>query len=141
MLAGLHQSYGNVQFELGDLGSAVRQYEQASAINERLAAEFPDVWRYAVDACSDHITCTKHLETLGEVDAARTHVYEAMEIAAKLARDYPDVPRVKVAWLHAQLIKPLRDLGDLDAARAHDERASAFYDELRTFRATPVRTK
>ncbi len=89
-LAASHNNLGLVLGEQGDLPSAQQHYEQASALQERLVEDFPDVPLYQQGLSRSHKYLGALFARLGEDNAARREFETALAMRESLAEGSPD---------------------------------------------------
>jgi tetratricopeptide (TPR) repeat protein len=91
-LAAAAFDLGYLTDEIGDKPDAIRAYDAAREIFERLARDHPAVTAYAQDLARTHNNLGNLLATTGDPAGARRAYEAAREIFERLARDHPEMP-------------------------------------------------
>jgi serine/threonine protein kinase/Flp pilus assembly protein TadD len=95
-LAGSHHNLGLLLAGLGKRAEAEKEYRQALALYEKLAADFPAVPEYRHDLASSHNNLGALLAGLGKRAEAEKEYRQALALYEKLAADFPAVPQHQI---------------------------------------------
>jgi tetratricopeptide (TPR) repeat protein/tRNA A-37 threonylcarbamoyl transferase component Bud32 len=127
-----HIGVGLLWARLGRTEEARTELEQAKAIHEKLAAEFPTAHGYREALASSHHDLGIVLEKLGRWAEAESHFGKALGLREKLAAEFPNAPvlRDKLAHSHSSLGGILGRLGRSVEAERHHRQALALKEKL-----------
>ena len=92
LLAKSHHSIGRVLEDTGKPAEALRAYERARDIHERLARDNPSVTRSQSDLARSHGNIGVLLNDTGRPAEALAAYERARDISERLAREHPDSP-------------------------------------------------
>jgi serine/threonine protein kinase/tetratricopeptide (TPR) repeat protein len=118
--------------QLGERDAAISGYREATALLDKLAAEFPAVPEYRRQLAASHTNVGNLLDELGRRAEAESAYRQALTIQDKLAADFPAVPlyRQKLALTYTNLGLMLRNLGRYAEAEEAYRHALSLQDKL-----------
>jgi tetratricopeptide (TPR) repeat protein/tRNA A-37 threonylcarbamoyl transferase component Bud32 len=127
-----HHRVGWLWNRLGRTEEAMKEDEQALAIREKLAADFPKVPDYRRDLSRSHNNLGIALKPLGRHAEAEDHWRKALDIQEKLAAEFPTVPDyfVRLAMSHHNLGTLLPEVGRGSEAEKEFDQAIAIHEKL-----------
>jgi hypothetical protein len=110
---------GSMRYQLGELKEAEADYEQAVALRERLAVEFPARPEFRHDLAGSHTSRGLLLKETGRLKEAEAEHVLALALHRQLAADFPSRPdhRNDLAGTCVNLALVHLEQGDLAAAR------------------------
>jgi serine/threonine protein kinase/tetratricopeptide (TPR) repeat protein len=131
-LASAAFDLGNITNEIGDKRDAIRAYDSAREIQERLAREHPTVTAYGQELAMTYDNLGLLLRETGDPAGSRREHEAAREIFERLAREHPTVTAYaqELALTHNNVGFLLRDTGDLAGARRSMEAAREIQERL-----------
>jgi tetratricopeptide (TPR) repeat protein len=131
-LATSHYSIGNLLSATGEPSKALVAYEQALAIQERLAREHPTVTEFQRALAASHYNISNLLVETGKPSEAMTAYEQARDIRLRLARDHPTVTQFQrdLASSHSNIGSLLRETGKLSEALAAHKQARDIHQRL-----------
>jgi eukaryotic-like serine/threonine-protein kinase len=124
--------------KLGRREEARPEYEQAVALREKLAADFPIVPQYRLDLALSHNSLGLLLKGLGKRTEAEAQYRKAVAIQEKLVTDFPFVSecRSELASSHTNLGVLLAGLGKWPDAEEQFKKGLTLQEKLATDFAT-----
>jgi serine/threonine protein kinase len=119
-----YDDLGFIRQEMGENEQALKHYEQARTIHERLANELPDEssYRNALAGTDNNLGIV--LERLGRGKEAEAAYRRSLSTREQLVKEFPD----KVDF-HTELARTLTNLGDLLGSEGQDAKAETAFQE------------
>jgi tetratricopeptide (TPR) repeat protein len=127
-----HHRVAKLWHKLGRREEAGAKYEQALAIREKLAHDFPAVAGYRRELSRSHNSLGVALVDLGRRMEAENHYRQALVIQDRLVDEFPTAPdyRKELAWTHNNLGGLLASMGKWSEAEKEHHQALALHENL-----------
>jgi serine/threonine-protein kinase len=131
-LASKHNNLANLLQTGSQLKESEVAYHEVLAIQEQLAARFPNEPQYRLELARSHHNLAHLLETTGRREEAARSYQKAIAIKTQLAADFPGEPqyRQSLAVTHHSLGNLLVDAGQLQEAEKEYQNALTIQKEL-----------